>query len=140
MQCDTLIRIHIRPLPDFCDYICVSRNSTMEKIAITSRHSEARSSFQELGARLAVVLLVAATFTRSGVDFFHDHAASLSGQAGISAPCNACDLESTFAMEGVSQPPLPAVPVTGEIFNLAPATHPYISLILGTSGRAPPCS
>jgi hypothetical protein len=112
----------------------------MKKIAIASRQHYASSYFRGLGMRLAVVLLVAATFARSGVDFFHDHGAQSSSQAGISAPCNACDLESTFAMEGASQPPLPVVPVTGELLILAPATHPYISLILGTSGRAPPCS
>jgi hypothetical protein len=112
----------------------------MKKIGIASRQYSAPSYFRGLGARLAVVLLVAATFARTAGDFFHDHTLPLSGQASISAPCNACDLESTFAMEGTSQAPLPAVPVTGEILILAPETHPYISLILGTSGRAPPCS
>ena len=109
-----------------------------KKIAVDSSRQTTPSNFRGLGARLAVVLLVAATFARTSVDFFHDHTLPLAGHAGISAPCNACEIESTFAMEGLAQAPLPAVPVTGVILTLAPETHPYISPILRTSGRAPP--
>jgi len=111
----------------------------MEKMAKASCPNSTPSYFRGLGAQLLVVLLVAATFARTASDFFHDHAESLGHQAAISAPCNACDVESTFAMEGVAQAPLPAVPVTGVILTLAPETNPYISPILRTSGRSPPC-
>jgi hypothetical protein len=97
------------------------------------------SFLRGVGARLAVVLLIAATFARTSSDLFHDHTEPFAHQAGVSAPCNACDVQTTSGMEGSSQAELPATPVTGAILILAPETHPYVSPILRTSGRAPPC-
>ncbi|MDP4198511.1 MAG: hypothetical protein Q8902_02945 [Bacteroidota bacterium] len=88
-----------------------------------------------VGRYLALVLLPV-MLLRSGSELFHSHEAAQG--VSISAPCNACELEATFAIEGIDPAPLPTLPVLQRFECLANESHPFVPFTLRSSGRAPP--
>ncbi len=85
-----------------------------------------------------VALLLVAVVGRTGSDFFHTHEAFAENVPTLSAPCNACDVEATIALNGPPPPVLPPLTITPVEVFVSSVAQPFAPSILHTQGRAPP--
>ena len=88
-------------------------------------------------AHALAALLFFSLVARTSSDFFHTDGPVTTG-ASISAPCNACDLEATAALDAPSPPVLPPLTVSPIEPAIPQEAHPFAPAILHTQGRAPP--
>jgi hypothetical protein len=89
-------------------------------------------------AHAFVAFLLIALAGRTGSDFFHTHEAIPGNGIAISAPCNACDLDATIALNAPTAPVLPPLTLTTVEIFVSPIEQPFTPAILHTRGRAPP--
>lgn len=88
--------------------------------------------------RVLVALVVLSLGLRISGDFFHSHTSTQSHVEHISAPCDACQLDATHAVESADAATLPVLPVVCLPEIVRAEAHPFIPILLRTSGRAPP--
>jgi hypothetical protein len=89
-------------------------------------------------AHAFVMLLLLALAGRTESDFFHTHEAFSDNGPSISAPCNACDLDATVALNATPPPVLPPLTITPVEVFVTSVARPFAPAILHTQGRAPP--
>jgi hypothetical protein len=89
-------------------------------------------------AQAFAVLLLLALAGRTESDFFHTHEALSNDGPSISAPCNACDLDATIALNAPPAPILPPLALTPVDIFVPSVAQPFAPAILHTQGRAPP--
>ncbi len=89
-------------------------------------------------AHALVAFLLLALAGRTGSDFFHSHEAFSDNGPSISAPCNACDLDATIALNAPPAPVLPPLALTPVEIFVPFVDGPFAPAILHTQGRAPP--
>ncbi len=89
-------------------------------------------------AQAFAALLLLALAGRTESDFFHSHEALSDDRLAISAPCNACDLDATIALNAPPPPILPALAFTPVEIFVCSVARPFAPAILHTQGRAPP--
>jgi hypothetical protein len=112
-------------------YICkIKMNIRQQRGLWTLRRGYAAYAF--------VVLLLLALAGRTGSDFFHSHEAFSDNGPSISAPCNACDLDATIALNAPPAPVLPPLALTPVEVFVSSVARPFAPAILHTQGRAPP--
>ena len=89
-------------------------------------------------AHAFAVLLLFAIAGRTQSDFFHTHDAFSDNGPSISAPCNACDIDATIALNAPTAPVLPPLTLTPVEIFVPSVARPFAPAILHTQGRAPP--
>src|ERR1700750_2757906 len=60
--------------------------------------------FRLATSRAIAIVLLPVLLVRLGNDFLHSHAAHGVAGASISAPCEACDIQATVALDNVAPP------------------------------------
>jgi hypothetical protein len=110
---------------------------TRQQKGLGSLPRESSVQDHSVTVRILVTLLFLALAARSSSDFFHTEGPVGTGPA-ISAPCNACELQGTSALDAPPPPALPSLTVS-EVEAVIPAeAHPFTPPIVRMQGRAPP--